>query len=193
LLAVAVACLQIYILGKVKASLYLIWIIGVSLMLVGYWMENTTAAAGLFFKNIFETSNNGFTFGLGAFTTGMLLYQIKRYSMAIATMLILLSIFLYAINGPFQILIGGASIFLFSTNIDLPEGNSYKKMRGWSTWIYFIHMYPVFFIMTAIIHGWIQLNRFEGWLLVSIVSFIFAFLINKLSTKRIPNLNNLIK
>lgn len=193
LLAVAVACLIIYLLGKIKVSVFLIWIIGICLLGIGYWMENTTVAAGLFYKQIFETSNNGLTFGLGAFTTGMLLYRIERYKLAIATLLLLLSIFLYTIDGPFFSLLGGASFFLFSVNINLPDGTVYKRIRSWSTWIYFIHMYPVFILMTAIIHDWIQLSRFEGWLIVSIVSLIFAYLLNKLSVTRCTMLNKLIK
>lgn len=133
LLAVSVACLLVYLLGRVKASVHLIWIIGLCFMLFGYWMENTTTSAGIFYKKIFETSNNGFTFGLGAFTTGMLLYHIKRYWIALATMFLLISIYLYSIHGPFYSLLGGASIVLFSTNINLPVGALYKKMRSWST------------------------------------------------------------
>jgi hypothetical protein len=193
LLAVAVACLLIYLLGKAKVSMSIIWILGICLMLIGYWLENTTVTAGLIYKEIFESSNNGFTFGLAAFTTGMLLFVKKKYSMPIAIMLMVVSLFLYNIRGPFYSFFGGTSLFLFSVTIDLPESSLYKKMRSWSTWIYFIHMYFVFFIMTAIIHDWIKLNRFEGWLLVSMVSLIFAYFINKLSTARITILNNMIK
>lgn len=127
LLEVPVACLLVYLRGRVNASVYLIWIIGLCFMFFGYWMENTTTLAGLFQKKIFETSNNGFTFGLGAFTTGMLLYPIKRYRITLAAIFLMILVFLYSVHGPFYSLLGGASIVLFSTYINLSAGVLYKK------------------------------------------------------------------
>lgn len=123
----------------------------------------------------------------------MLIYQIKRHCIFISITLLLLSIFLYASHNPFYSLFGGASLLLFSASLGLPESSMYRKMRNWSAWIYFIHMYPVFLVMTAILKGWIHLNRFEGWLLVSCVSLIFAYVLNKLSTKKYTILKKVIK
>ena len=160
---------------------------------IGYWLESTEVAAGVIFKQIFETSNNGFTFGLGAFTSGMLLYKIKTHVIFISIILLLLSIILYTIDNPFYSLFGGSSLLLFSASLSLPVSSIYRKMRDFSTWIYFIHMYLIFVVMTSILQGWIYLNRFEGWLLVSCITLIFTYLLNKLASKKYTILMKMIK
>lgn len=193
LLAVGVACFIMYILAKSRISLFNIWILGLVLILVAYFAMRNQGVFGNMFRTIFETGNNGLTYGLGAFATGMMLTRINTHKFVIATCLFLIGLALFKYDQPFSALCGGTFIFLLCSTINLKEHAIYCHLRALSSWVYFIHMYFVFIIMSCIIRGWLPNNRYEGWLIATACSVMASVVIYILSQDKIKSLTHLIR
>lgn len=193
LLAVGVTCFIMYILAKSRISLFNIWILGLVLILVAYFAMRNQGVFGNMFRTIFETGNNGLTYGLGAFATGMMLTRINTHKFVIATCLFLIGLALFKYDQPFSALCGGTSIFLLCSTINLKEHAIYCHLRALSSWVYFIHMYFVFIIMSCIIRGWLPNNRYEGWLIATACSVMASVVIYILSQDKIKSLTHLIR
>lgn len=193
LLAVGVACFIMYILAKSRISLFNIWILGLVLILVAYFAMRNQGVFGNMFRTIFETGNNGLTYGLGAFATGMMLTRINTHKFVIATCLFLIGLALFKYDQPFSALCGGTSIFLLCSTINLKEHAIYCHLRALSSWVYFIHMYFVFIIMNCIIRGWLPNNRYEGWLIATACSVMASVVIYILSQDKIKSFTHLIR
>lgn len=193
LLAVGAACFIVYILAKLHISLFKIWILGLVLILVAYFAMRNQGAFGNIFRTIFETGNNGLTYGLGAFATGMMLTRISTHKRVIATCLFLIGLTLFKYDLPFSALCGGASIFLLCSTINLKEHAIYCHLRALSSWVYFIHMYFIFIIMSCIIRGWLPNNRYEGWVIATVCSVMASVVIYILSQEKIKSLTRLIR
>lgn len=193
ILAIATACLFMAFFSKLRIPFKLVWLVGLILMFMGFYLMRSNNNIGTYYRNLFEGTSNGFTMGLGLYSTGMMLYKIKKNKFLIALLFLITSFILYAKGLPYWSLLGGSSIFLFSENLLLKDKKAFKIMRDWSTWIYFIHMYPVFILMAAILHGWLHVTRYEGWLIASFISFVVAFTLNKLANSYLPLLQKIIK
>jgi hypothetical protein len=193
ILAMATACLFMTLFHKLGISFKVIWLVGLILMFMGFYFMRSNNNIGTYYRSLFEGTGNGLTMGLGLFTTGMMLYKIKKNKLLIASLFLVISIFLYAQDLPYWQLLGGSSIFLFSENLLLKDKNAFEIIRTWSIWIYYIHMYPVFVVMSAISLGWLHITRYEGWFIASFLSFVAAFILNKLANSYLPLLQKIIK
>lgn len=183
LLAVAIACGLIGILAKIRLPLFAIWMIGVALMVLGYYAVKDDGAIGHIVQPILGNANNGFTYGFGAFASGMIITSIKRFKLSIALIAISLGYVLYCNSLPLSVLLGGVGIFIICRDIHFRDAPIYKHLRALSTWIYFLHMYVMFVIMFAVLHGWIPRSRWLGWLLAAIVTLVISEIIYRLSLK----------
>lgn len=192
LLAVGVACFIIFGITKSHISLINIWIFGMLLILVAYFAMHNQTTFGCMFRTIFGTGNNGLTYGLGAFATGMMLTRINFHKRVVATCFFFIGLTLFKYNLPFSVLCGGASIFLWCSTIHLKDHTIYYYLRTLSTWIYFIHMYFVFIIMSCIIYGWLPNNRYAGWIIATVCSVIVSVVICKFSQDKLKCLTRLI-
>lgn len=192
LLAVAVACALIGLLSKMRLQLTAIWAIGIVLMIAGYWAVKDNGVIGQVVQPILETANNGFTYGLGAFATGMMLTKLNRHKVVTALVMLAIGYVLFNNSLPLSGLLGGASIFLICESINLKDAAIYRHLRALSSWIYFLHMYVMFIIMYAILHGWVPHDRWMGWLLASTITLICSVFAYLLSTKY-KDLNKLVK
>ena len=192
LLAVTIACALTGILAKLHLPLSVIWMIGVALMVIGYYAVKDDGAIGHVVQPILGTANNGLTFGFGAFATGMMITYIKRFELCVAIITIISGFILYCYSLPLSGLLGGVSIFIISKTVNLKDNPIYRRLRTLSSWIYFLHMYVIFIIMFAILHGWMPHNRWLGWLLAAIVTFSMSIFVHFLSRK-FKLINKLVK
>lgn len=193
LLAVGIACFIMFGSIKLRIPLINIWILGMFLILVAYFAMRNQSTFGHMFRTVFETGNNGLTYGLGAFVTGMMLTRINVHKRVVATCLFFMGLALFKYDLPFNVLCGGASIFLWCSTIHLKDHIIYYYLRTLSSWIYFIHMYFVFIIMSCIIYGWLPNNRYEGWIIVTVCSVMVSVVICKLSQDKVKSLTRLIR
>lgn len=193
LLSVGVVCFIMFGSTKLHISLFNIWILGMFLILIAYFAMRNQNTFGHMFRTIFETGNNGLMYGLGAFVTGMMLTRINVYKRVAATCLFLIGLALFKYDLPFSALCGGTSIFLLCSTINLKEHVIYCHLRALSSWVYFIHMYFVFIIMSCIIRGWLPNNRYEGWLIATVCSVMASVVIYILSQDKIKSLIHLIR
>ncbi len=162
-------------------------------MFTGFYLMRLNNYISFYYRSLFEGVANGLTLGLGLYTTGMMLYKIRKQKFLVASLFLMISILLNANDLPYWQLLGASSIFLFCENLIITDNNAFKTIRAWSTWIYYIHMYPVFIIMAAIIHGWLHITRYEGWLIAAFISFVVAFTLDKLANSYLPLLQKIIK
>lgn len=193
ILAMATACLFMALFQKLGISFKALWLVGLILMFMGFYFMRSNNNIGSYYRIMFEGTGNGLAMGVGLFTTGMMLYKIEKNKLLIATVFLITSIFSYIQDLPYWQLLGGSSIFLFSENIDLKDKNAFEIIRNWSIWIYYVHMYPIFIIMAAILHGWLHINRFEGWLIATLLSLVAAVTLNKLTNSYLPLLQKILK
>lgn len=116
--------------------------------------------------------------------SGMVCYKYQDFiSKNILTVsFIAASLILYYYRLPFWQLMGGTTIFMIALNIRLKPDSSYLWLRSQSMWIYYLHMYPVFFIHLYIVKFGVQLGFPEAFLIASVASLMIAITIQYAST-----------
>lgn len=93
--------------------------------------------------------------------------------------LILLSYWLFINNFPFYEIIGGCAVFQIAYSVKT-HINISKSLRIQSMWIYYIHMYIIFFISYLPRYLGKSVNYWENFCLVELLAFFIAFLLYKL-------------
>lgn len=137
------------------------------------------------------------TLGGGLYiTAGMVLSRYHILRGILPTLICLcLSIMLYIYDLPFWELCGGFAFANLAIMIQLPPGNIYLRLRNLSMWIYFTHMYPIFFIAVTCKLYNIHPGFIPMFLLASVCSLIISFALSEISM-RCPKaewLNSLIR
>lgn len=129
-------------------------------------------------------------------TAGMFLYRYPVFRGIIPTLIcVCLSIELFIYYLPFWELFGGFAFTNLAIMIQLPQNKIYLRMRNLSMWIYFTHMYPIFFIAVTCKLNDIYLGIIPMFLLAIGSTLIISFILSEISLKcpKAKWLNNLIR
>ncbi len=113
-------------------------------------------------------------------TAGMLLYSLRRRKhllTALGIIAVSVSFMLYFLDLPYSRLLGGGGAFMIALNLPIKPGKITRKMRSLSMWIYYLHMYNLFFC-DQICHTYhIALSSAEFFLLSGAATLIITLLI----------------
>ena len=137
------------------------------------------------------------TLGGGLYiTAGMILYRYPVFRGIIPALIcVCLSIVLFIYDLPFWELFGGFAFANLAIMIQLSPNKIYLRIRNLSMWIYFTHMYSIFFIaVTCKLHD-IYLGLIPMFLLAIGSTLIISFVLSEISLKcpKAKWLNNLIR
>lgn len=116
---------------------------------------------------------------------GFFLYRTcKRITsvLILSLVLLIISILLYVYNLPCYELVGGGCIFLYCTKINLNNNLLSKSLRNQSMWIYYLHMYIIYFIVEYAINNNRQLQLWPTFVTVLGITIIIAYILSKLQT-----------
>lgn len=157
LLALGEASLVIGWLMKKRIPLYAIWLGGMALMGIGFWMSGIdgkplSGLSALAYKGYFGilgTTRNFLFQGIGYVATGMAIArvtppQLYRRQLLLSLLSITLAIVLYNLGTQFWTVAAGAAALTLCLAIHLPDHPIYKTLRTLSTDIYLTHMYVLF-------------------------------------------------
>lgn len=137
------------------------------------------------------------TLGGGLYiTVGMFLYRYPVFrGIKSALICICLSIALFIYDLPFWELFGGFAFANLAIIIQLSPSKIYLRLRNLSMWIYFTHMYPIFFIAVTCKLNDIYLGLIPMFLLAIVSTLIISFALSEISMKspKAKWLNSLIK
>lgn len=123
--------------------------------------------------------------GGGCLLSGILmhrLYKIIAYRYNV-WLLIAVSLILFILELPFYELFGGAAIFLFASLLKINNPKLSESMRIQSMWIYYMHMYIIFVIVSISKIEDIKLQLYPTYFIVLLSSMLLAYMLSKLQTR----------
>ncbi len=125
------------------------------------------------------------TIGGGIYiVAGMLLYRNPALNKAIPTITCFcVSILLFLYELPFWELFGGIAFVNLSITIQPHPNWIYLMLRNLSMWIYYIHMYPIFFIAVTCKLYDIKINFITMFCMASSCAIILSIILYLISTK----------
>lgn len=137
------------------------------------------------------------TIGGGLYiTVGIFLYRYPVLRGIIPALIcVCLSIVLFIYDLPFWELFGGFAFANIAIMVQLPPSKIYLKLRNLSMWIYFTHMYPIFFIAVTCKLYNIHPGFNSMFLLASGCSLIISLVLSEISMNcpKAKWLNSLIR
>lgn len=198
LLALIVAELIVAFLYKVKMhNLYKIWVIGMSIMLIGYLMEfSVNTLLSLFSKYV--GYRNGLFMGLGLFTSGMLIRRFyervnRKGRFLCGTLQLVCAYFMFKYNLPFKYIFAGCGVLMLSLSIPLKDHWFYASLRNVSTLVYFLHMYIIVAVSLLFSDIFKVMSIMQIWLIMLSITIILSVVIENVRKKsEFAWLNNLI-
>lgn len=80
-------------------------------------------------------------------------------------------------------MIGGISIFLFATLLNIDKKRFSSSLRVQSMWIYYLHMYVIFILLSISKIKGIQLQLWPTYFTVLFITMLIAYILSVLQTK----------
>ena len=189
--ALFVAIAIIWIFRKYKTTMWLIWIISILFMLLGYFINYEALNGEILplkelcqhYIDFFQTADrNGISRGLALVVTGMMIRKhIDKINHKVIWGIICLmgALFLYYYTLPFPLLFAGTGSFLIAISVPLPDRHVYYRIRIHSTLIYYIHMYFVMVVHLVLKSYVNNVERtYYAWMLTFFISWIAAGIID---------------
>lgn len=123
--------------------------------------------------------------GGGYLLCGILIFKTYTYiaKAYFSILLIGISIVLHIFNLPCYEMIGGISIFLFATLLNIDKKRFSSSLRVQSMWIYYLHMYVIFILLSISKIKGIQLQLWPTYFTVLFITMLIAYILSVLQTK----------
>lgn len=188
--AVFHACYYLVLKFRIKKPLLYLGIFFISLGLVLFILErNPGTALQNYLCNLLNRPLGGGIFLTAGSILILLLPEINNKIILILSFLFAaLSILLFVNDWPFHNLTGALGVFLLTLRLQNINGkNFFLILRNQSMWIYYLHMYFIFFLYLIIKRSDFLVNLWYCFLIVSFSVYIFVsfltFLIRKYNLK----------
>ena len=190
--AMLVSLILLYVFIKLRVKILYIWIIAISLMVLGYYLKVGLDSSHHLFKNICEfnkklfvnPNRNGLYEGFALISTGIMIRKyFSRLNHCLFVGAILLGFYylLSIYNLPLNLLFGGAGLFLVAIYFRLNDHTIYPQFRIYSMLIYFLHMYFIFLAFELYGYKIIDKQHFiMAWIAIFCVAFLATYIINQL-------------
>lgn len=194
MLALIVSVLVILILRRLHFKAFGIWVAGLLLTVAGYLLKehagstypivHTLARVTLLLFGTF--TRNGLFEGLVLVSTGVL---IRKYiakipdSPLLPISLLAIAFCLYLLQLPVAVFISGTAFFLIAISMHLKDATCYKTLRVESMFVYFTHMFFIFFINTFLKESIVGESLYLTWICVFLAAFILSMILNRLRAR----------
>ena len=190
------SCFIIRLAFRFNIRLEVLFLAGLLLMYGGYKYESVSIEqldgfriiAYRTYHIIFENTRNVFCQGLAYVTAGMMLqkYELLRHKW-LGIILLSTSYTILLLKWPFAFLLSGVGLFIIMGSFPLPQNiakyhSHFITLRKMSVWMYFLHMYFIFFISLMLDDfNHLYSNVYGIWILATLLTICLSLMAYKFS------------